>query len=361
MQQRVAALEHHHEPAAAQLARERHGAVGERAEAADGDRHAAERVGGRGVLAGADEQQLGPERPQHGRDHLVERVQVAVVAGPGGERDVDVRPLAGGRPADLEQPAVRRVEAVLVQRDGEHRRVVEEDRLGPVAVVHVPVEDRDALDAAVALRPAGGDRGVVEQAEAHRGLALAMVPRRAQQGERVVDLLLQHGLGRREQAAGGEQHGVAGPRPGPGVHAELDGVRERGGRSTRSTCASECASASSSGVANVAASALTWASTPLPSNTLRVSESRSGRSNASIVAHGGSSERDAPRRVHVAEAALVVDEARAALRHAQPASPVRERPPPPWVLAERRRISAAPPRPSSVTPSIIVAAALRSG
>ena len=45
---------------------------------------------------------------------------------------------------------------------------VGEDRLGAVAVVDVPVEDQHPLGAAAVERVRGGDRDVVEQAEAHR-------------------------------------------------------------------------------------------------------------------------------------------------------------------------------------------------
>ena len=117
-----------------------------------------------------------------------------------------------------------------MQRDRQHRRVVEEDLLGPVAVVHVPVDDRHALQAALALRPARRDRRVVEQAEAHRGLALGMVPGRAQQRERVVDRPVEHRVDGGEQAAGGQQHRVVRARAGPGVAAELDGLRALRGR-----------------------------------------------------------------------------------------------------------------------------------
>ena len=192
---------------------QRHRAVGQRTEAADGDRHPPERVGGRRVLAGADDQQVGPERAQHRRDDRVDRVQVAVVARAGGQRDVDVRALAGARPAHLELAAVGGVEPVLVQRDGQHGRVVEEDRLRPVAVVHVPVEDRDALHAALALRPARRHAVLLKRQKPIGGLALGVVAGRPQQRERVVELALQHRLGGRRA---GRPRRAASPRASPG-------------------------------------------------------------------------------------------------------------------------------------------------
>jgi hypothetical protein len=55
-----------------------------------------------------------------------------------------------------------------VERDEEHAVVVPEDVLRPVAVVNVPVEDGNALEAELGLCEADGDRDVVEEAEAHR-------------------------------------------------------------------------------------------------------------------------------------------------------------------------------------------------
>ena len=60
--QRVAALEHGHQPIVADLGGERHDAVGQRAEALHVHRHAPERVGRGGVLAGADDIRSGAKR-----------------------------------------------------------------------------------------------------------------------------------------------------------------------------------------------------------------------------------------------------------------------------------------------------------
>ncbi len=120
-----------------------------------------------------------------------------------------------------------------MQRDGEHRRVVEEDLLRPVAVVHVPVDDRHALDPALALRPAGGDRDVVDEAEAHRRAALGVVARWAQQRERVVELAVEHRLDGAQQAAGGQQHRRVRARPGPRAVPDLHPLAARHRREHR--------------------------------------------------------------------------------------------------------------------------------
>ena len=69
------------------------------------------------------------------------------------------------------------IERPLVERDEQDRVVAAHDRLGAVAVMDVPVDDRDALDPELGLRVARRDDGVAEDAEAHRaGRASAWWP-----------------------------------------------------------------------------------------------------------------------------------------------------------------------------------------
>ena len=49
--------------------------------------------------------------------------------------------------------------------------------------MHVVVDDRDALEAELALRDARGDRDVVEEAEAHRAVAQRVMSRRSYECE----------------------------------------------------------------------------------------------------------------------------------------------------------------------------------
>ena len=67
---------------------------------------------------------------------------------PGGSGTLSVRPGAAGT-ADLVRTPRPGVQRVLVRRDVEDVGVVPEDRLGAVAVMHVPVHDQDPLAAAV--------------------------------------------------------------------------------------------------------------------------------------------------------------------------------------------------------------------
>ena len=63
-----------------------------------------------------------------------------------------------------------------MQRDEEDRLVPLHERLGAVAVVHVPVDDRDPLQAELGLGVARGDDDVAEDAEAHRAVLEGVVP-----------------------------------------------------------------------------------------------------------------------------------------------------------------------------------------
>ena len=60
---------------------------------------------------------------------------------------------------------------MLEGRAQHHARILVERVLGAVAVVHVEIEDRDALEAVRFERVHRADGDVVEDAEAHRALA----------------------------------------------------------------------------------------------------------------------------------------------------------------------------------------------
>jgi hypothetical protein len=71
-----------------------------------------------------------------------------------------------------------------VERDREDVGAVVEDRLGPVAVVHVPVEHRDAPGLAGGERGLDRDGDVGQQAEAVREVGQAVVARAGATGRR---------------------------------------------------------------------------------------------------------------------------------------------------------------------------------
>ena len=99
-----------------------------------------------------------------------------------------------------------------MQRDEEDAVVVAEDRVGPVAVMDVVVDDRDALEAERALRGAGRDRDVVEEAEAHRPVLQGVMPGRAHERETAAERRLDRGARRehRRLVGRGRSDGVGG-------------------------------------------------------------------------------------------------------------------------------------------------------
>jgi len=92
-----------------------------------------------------------------------------------GERHVHGGPLTGTGASLGDEAGTGEEElAGLVDRDREHARVVVEDRLHPVAVVHIDVDVRDALRA-VGEQPRDRDGGVVIDAEPARSRGHRMV------------------------------------------------------------------------------------------------------------------------------------------------------------------------------------------
>ncbi len=80
-------------------------------------------------------------------------------------------------------------------------RIVVEGVLRAVAVVHVEVEDRDALRAMRLDRVHGADGDVVEDAEAHRARRRRVMPGRAHRAERGARLAVHHRVGGRHDGA----------------------------------------------------------------------------------------------------------------------------------------------------------------
>ncbi len=117
-----------------------------------------------GVVAGADQEPVGPKTLQ-GRDHKAVHCRpVDVPAGPGRHGDIDNGP--GRRAASrLFDPARARIERKLVEGDVEDIGFLVEHFLGSVPVMNIPIDDGHPPT----LRPQPGRRyrNVVEEAEPH--------------------------------------------------------------------------------------------------------------------------------------------------------------------------------------------------
>lgn len=75
---------------------------------------------------------------------------------------------------------------MLEEAAHQHALVVRERRFGTVAVMHVEVDDRDALEPVHVERMPRRDRDVVEEAEAHRARRLRVMAGRPHAAERIV-------------------------------------------------------------------------------------------------------------------------------------------------------------------------------
>ena len=111
-------------------------------------------------------------------------------------------PTADGPPTSAAATGPR-VAGPLMGRDVEHVGFVPEQRLGPVAVVDVPVDDQHPLTRG--HQRSGGDCDVVDQAEAHRPVDQRMMAGRPGHDERHSRLALGqcldgHQTGTRRQA-----------------------------------------------------------------------------------------------------------------------------------------------------------------
>ena len=78
----------------------------------------------------------------------------------------------------------------------QHARIARKRSFRAVAVMHVEIDDRDALQAVHFQRMARRDGDIVEKAEAHRPRRLGVMPRRTHAAKRVVVAARDHGVRR---------------------------------------------------------------------------------------------------------------------------------------------------------------------
>ena len=116
---------------------------------------------------------------------------------------------------------------MLKRAHHQRARVAAENVFGAVAVMHVEIDDGDALEAMLLERVHGGDGDVVEQAEAHGAAAHRMVPRRAHAAKGAVRLPVQHQVGGKHRRAGRVQRGVPGMRIHRGIRVQMNGAALR--------------------------------------------------------------------------------------------------------------------------------------
>jgi len=112
--------------------------------------------------------------------------------------------LARSGAALVQMPRIKGEQVVLVDGYGERLAVTVKDLLGAVAVVHIPVDDRDPAQTEDGSRPCEGHPDVGEDAESHSGIRPRMMSRRPDQRIGVGDRAVQDRGQRRCGAAGGQ-------------------------------------------------------------------------------------------------------------------------------------------------------------
>ena len=113
---------------------------------------------------------------------------------------------------DLAFKAAVGVQRRLVRTEVEHARIIFEDRLGAVAVVHVEVDDRHPLHAVLGQRMGSRDGDAVEQAEAHGSRAGRMVARWAHRAECQPGPIGENRVNRGDACSAGPQRRLRGVR-----------------------------------------------------------------------------------------------------------------------------------------------------
>ena len=151
------------------------------------------------VEAGGDDQKLWLEAAQCRQHDLRERGAKFGRSRPRWQRRVD--DIAG---TSFRTRAGAGIERRLMRRGIQHARFAPENILGAVAVVHVEIHNRNALDPACQrVRRADGD--MVEQAETHRRVARRVMAGRAHRAERARGSAVDCCIDCRAHRAGGAQ------------------------------------------------------------------------------------------------------------------------------------------------------------
>ncbi len=154
------------------------------------------------VVPGRDDDQLRLEAFHGGQDGpVVDQVEV-VVARIVRHRDVERRAVPSAL-AHLTPMAGSRKQRPGMRRAVEHARVLVEDILRAVAVMRIPVDDRQALQAKHVEGIARCYRNMVDKAEAHRTATCGVVARRADERKGIGHLPADHRLGRTNDRARG--------------------------------------------------------------------------------------------------------------------------------------------------------------
>ena len=87
-------------------------------------------------------------------------------------------------------------------------RIIPENILRAIAVVHIEIHDRHTLNTMHSARVARGNGGIVEKAKAHGGGCFRMVAGRTRRDKRIVDFARHDFIHRQTRAANGAKGGL---------------------------------------------------------------------------------------------------------------------------------------------------------
>ena len=218
----------------------------ERLEVLDLERESAERIAGERIESGRDQHEIRDESGRRGVDRARgARRRRRPARRPARIGTFQTLP-CGPRSSAAPVPGIPRP---LVHRHEMNVRLVLDERLRSVAVVHVPIDDEHALGAVAPPRVVRAERDVAEETEAHRRVAQRVMARRPHGAEASPRSVAEREVDRRRA-----------PRPPPrwrrptslrSRRCRRRAARRRRRRSLarRSTYSASWTSASSSGVA----------------------------------------------------------------------------------------------------------------
>ena len=166
-----------------------------------GPAETAERIGLVRVEAGRDDDQTRTEFSESIGQFRAKRGEHGFVAAAFGQRDVEIEPFALARAGVFRRAARARVKRILVRGKIKYRRILVSHHLRPVAVVHVPIDDHDALDAVFFPRVTRGDGCVAEKTKSLGRLGHGVVSGRTHRGEGISRAPVHHGVDRGERGA----------------------------------------------------------------------------------------------------------------------------------------------------------------
>lgn len=147
------------------------------------EREQAERIADPRIESRRDHHQVRTKRLRFRQQHFTERSHNFRAARARRQRTVSCRTLARAR-AGFVSRAGARIPWGLMRAEKEYGRILVENLLRPVPVMHIPIGNQHAFCSVLALCVSSADGNVVEQTEPHAPIAFGMMARWSNQAKR---------------------------------------------------------------------------------------------------------------------------------------------------------------------------------